>query len=322
MNGAIKYKAYAVSKNKSQKSTKTNIKSKKQSAAAIQNYFDNSKVNNSITYAVKNSNKKPKKRSVAASKTSKHNFTDSKNKGVTDEMLSELGDKQNVCLVNIKQPFNMYNTTHNFMTKSNNHSFNLSYNLGATGGQEKKPKKYSTSSNKHQKNGVYSSYSNNGSKKKQTRASSNTEASHMHITKQEDYMSRSSKKKKNILFKLASELSQSPDRVKIKKSYGRDSKNRSKDPNIHNLYKAFTGFEGDCSGNRMNTEATDDASLNSGRNKAKNRPVVIYNDINDVPIITLDDSNIPNSKGARTISNEFDYYNKSRNEDAITCKRD
>ena len=130
-----------------------------------------------------------------------HNFIDSKNKGVVDEMLSDLGDKQNVCLVNIKQPFNMYNTTHNFMTKSNNHSFNLSYNLGATGGQEKKPKKYSTSSNKHQKNGVYSSYSNNGSKKKQTRASSNTEASHMHITKQEDYMSRSSKKKKNILFK-------------------------------------------------------------------------------------------------------------------------
>jgi hypothetical protein len=73
VSGAIKYKAYAVSKNKSQKSTKTNIKSKKQSAAAIQNYFDNSKVNNSITYAVKNSNKKPKKRSVAASKTSKHN---------------------------------------------------------------------------------------------------------------------------------------------------------------------------------------------------------------------------------------------------------
>lgn len=320
-----------MTKTKSQKSTKTNIRSKKQSAAAIQNYFDNSKVNNSITYAIKNSSKKSKKRSVVAGKASKqsscerkyssNNFTDNK-KVVTEELLSELGDKQNVCLVNIKQPFNMYNTTHNFMPKSNNHSFNLSYNLGATGGQEKKPKKYSTSSsNKQQKHGVYSSYSNHVNK--HPRASSNTETSHMHITKQEEYLTRSSQKKKNILFKLASELSQSPDKMKIKKPYGKDSKKKSsKDPNINNLYRAFTGFAGDCSGNRMNTEATDDASLNSGRNRAKNRPVVIYNDINDVPTITLDDTKTPDGKGVRTISNEVDYYNKSRNEDAITCKRD
>ena len=38
----------------------------------------------------------------------------------------------------------------------------------------------------------------------------------------------------------------------------------------------------------------------------------------------LDDAKTPDSKGGRTISynNEFDQYNKSRNDDAITCKRD
>lgn len=72
----------------------------------------------------------------------------------------------------------------------------------------------------------------------------------------------------------------------------------------------------------MNTEATDELSLNSKRNKTKHRPVVVYNDMNNIPTITLDGNKTPDSKGNRTISNEFDYYNKSRNEDAITCKRD
>ena len=120
----------------------------------------------------------------------------------------------------------MYNTTHNFMAKSTNHSFNLSYNLGGQGVQEKKSKKYSSNSNKHQKQGVYNSYSNM-SKKKHPRASSNTEPSHMNISKQEEYLSRSSKKKKNILFKLASELSQSPDKAKVRKVYGKESKKKS-----------------------------------------------------------------------------------------------
>jgi hypothetical protein len=72
----------------------------------------------------------------------------------------------------------------------------------------------------------------------------------------------------------------------------------------------------------MNTEATDDASLNSGRNRNKSKPTaVIYN---DPPTITLHDAKTPDSKGGRTISynNELDHYSKSRNEDAITCKRD
>ena len=142
----------------------------------------------------------------------------------------------------------------------------------------------------------------------------------MHIANTEEYLYRSSKKKKNILFKLASEFSQSPDKSKGRK--GKDSKKKAKSNHPDNLYKAFPGFAGDCSGNRMNTEATDDLSLNSGRNRAKQRPVVVYNDMNEVPTITLDDSKTPDSRANRTITNEFDYYNKSRNEDAITCKRD
>lgn len=130
-------------------------------------------LNNSVTYAHKSSSKKQKKRGVVASKVSKYNkgedpksknswnsgwemlanlssssrerkystnnFTKSK-KVVADELFNEMGDNKNVCLVNIKQPFNMYNTTHNFMAKSTNHSFNLSYNLGGVGSQEKKSK--------------------------------------------------------------------------------------------------------------------------------------------------------------------------------------
>lgn len=159
------------------------------------------------------------------------------------------------------------------------------------------------------------------SKKKHPRASSNTEPAHMNISQQEEYLSRSSKKKKNILFKLASELSQSPDKGKVRKVYGKESK-KAKQKAGNNLYKAIPGFVGDWSGNRMNTEATDDNSLNSGRNRAKSKPVVIYNDINEVQTITLDENKTPENKGNRTITNEFDYYNKSRNDDAITCKRD
>lgn len=69
-------------------------------------------------------------------KYSTNNFTKSK-KVVADELFNEMGDK-NVWLVNIKQPFNMYNTTHNFMAKSTNHSFNLSYNLGSAPKQTNK----------------------------------------------------------------------------------------------------------------------------------------------------------------------------------------
>lgn len=199
-------------------------------------------LNNSVTYASKGSNKKSKKRAVVTSKVSKYkqgdeskgkhssnsgwemlanlssssrerkystnNFTKSK-KVVTDELFNDLGNSKNVCLVNVKQPFNMYNTTHSIMTKSSNpggttssfnhnHSFNLSHNLGAMGsGQDKvKSKKYSSSSSKHAKHGVYNSYTNMSKKNKHPRASSNTEANHMHIAKQEEYLSRSSKKKK------------------------------------------------------------------------------------------------------------------------------
>lgn len=277
-NAGGKQKVYTVSKNKSQKSTKSSIKSKKQSAAAIQNYFDNSKMllNNSVTYAAKSSSKKPKKRGVVASKASKYakddlkakqgsnsgwemlanlssssrerkyatnNFAKSK-KVVAEELLNDIGTDKNVCLVNVKQPFNMYNTTHNFMNKSTNHSFNLSYNLGASlGGQDKKQKKYSSSSNKHQKNAAYNSYTNM-SKKKHPRASSNTDTSHMHIAKADEYLSRSSKKK-NILFKLASEFSQSPEKHRTKKHGGKEGKKKNKENPSNNLYKAFPGFTGD-----------------------------------------------------------------------------
>lgn len=56
--GVGKQKVYTVDK-KAQKMGKSSIKSKKQSAAAIQNYFDNSKMllNNSVTYASKGSSK-------------------------------------------------------------------------------------------------------------------------------------------------------------------------------------------------------------------------------------------------------------------------
>lgn len=56
--GPSKQKVYAGDK-KAQKTVKSSIKSKKQSAAAIQNYFDNSKMllNNSVTYASKGSSK-------------------------------------------------------------------------------------------------------------------------------------------------------------------------------------------------------------------------------------------------------------------------
>lgn len=278
INTGGKYKGYSVSKTKSQKSTKSCIKSKKQSAVAIQNYFDNSKMllNNSATYAMKNSSKKQKKRGVVGSKASKYNkgddlkskncnnsgwemlanlssssrerkystnnFTKSK-KVVTDELFNDTGDNKNVCLVNIKQPFNMYNTTHNFMAKSTNHSFNLSYNLGGLGTQEKKNKKYVSTSSKHQKQGVYSSYSNM-TKKKHPRASSNTQTNNMNLSKQEEYLSRSSKKN-NILFKLASELSQSPEKGKNRKTYSKELKKKGKKYNMNNLYKAIPGFVGD-----------------------------------------------------------------------------
>ena len=98
---------------------------------------------------------------------------------------------------------------------------------------------------------------------KHPRASSNEHqyAKTKHITK-------SSKKKNNILFKLASELSQSPDTIKVRKAYGKDNTSTIK------AVSAF-GIPSNCSGHRMNTEATDDASLNSSRNRNKSR----HNDI-------------------------------------------
>ena len=94
-HGGVKQKGCSVTKTKSQKITKSSLKSKKQSAAAIQNYFDNSKMllNNSVTYAVKSSSKKPKKRGVVASKASKYKNEDSKNKHGSSsgwEMLANL----------------------------------------------------------------------------------------------------------------------------------------------------------------------------------------------------------------------------------------
>jgi hypothetical protein len=360
---------------------KSSIKAKKQSAAAIQNYFDNSKMmlNNSVTYATKS--KKPKqKRGVVASKASKYveetknkhnsnsewemlanfssssrerkystyNFTKSK-KVTRDELFNDIENGKNVWLVNMKQPFNMYQN-------------------------EKKVKKYSTSTHKHPKHGMYSSYTNM-SKKKQHKANSqerndrikqtgfsvnvndfknldkqiNNEHAHMHISMQDDHRSMSSKKKKNIFFKLANELSHSPDAVKIKKAYGKDQKKANYDSNKINLYKAIPGFgQGpDWSGNRLNTEATDDNSVNSNKNRPKtdfafnqwlgihpssniisysqwNKAGVIYNKGLDMPSITLDDSKTPDTKGGRTISynNEIDNYNKARNDDDVTCKRD
>lgn len=75
----------------------------------------------------------------------------------------------------------------------------------------------------------------------------------------------------------------------------------------------------------MNTEATDDASLNSGRNRSKSKPgTALYKDRTDMPSITMDDGKTPDSKAGRTISynKEFDTYNKSRNDDAIMSKKD
>ncbi|CAI2385837.1 unnamed protein product [Moneuplotes crassus] len=334
-----KQKVCAVTKTKSQKSTKTSIKSKKQSEAAIQNFFNNSNMllNNSATYAHKSSNKKAKRRGVAASKAGKYSKIDHKGKHsnnsgfemlanlssssrerkynsnnfvksrkTKEELFNDSAENKNECLINFKQPFNMYKTAHNVMAKSTNQKLNSSSNFGASCSQDKRSKKYLGGSSKHNKQSVYNTYSNM-SKKKHPRASSNTETSYMNISKQEEYICKSSKKK---------------NKSKGKKSYSREPKKKPNKVKCNNLYKAIPGFVGDCSGHRMNTEATDDASLNSGRNRAKSKPGLIYNDINDVPTITLDDSKTPDNKGNRTISNEMDYMSKSRNEDAITCKRD
>lgn len=106
---------------------------------------------------------------------------------------------------------------------NHNHSFNLSHNLGSTGGHDKKAKKYASSSNKHVKQGVYSSYTN-VTKKKHPRASSNTEASHLHISKDE--------------------FSQSPDTVNVRKAYGKDPKKKGTRDNrkASALSKAIPGF--------------------------------------------------------------------------------
>lgn len=58
----------------------------------------------------------------------------------------------------------------------------------------------------------------------------------------------------------------------------------------------------------MNTEATDDASLYSGRNRSKARPIGTYHDVNDMPSIALDDHKTPESMEGMTISynNELD----------------
>ena len=231
----------------------------------------------------------------------------------------------------------MYNTTHSFMNKTNNpganssfnnNSLNLSHNIGSVPGHEKKLKKYSTNSNKHVKQAAYHSYTNMA-KKKHPRASSNNDTNPMPIYKHDERLNKSSKKKKNILFKLANELSHSPDTVKVRKAYGKERKKKDNQTTVKAscINKAIPtfGISGDCSGNRMNTEATDDASLNSGRNRSKKKPgTALYEDKNQIPTIALDDDKTPDSKGGLTISynNDFDTYNKSRNEDAITCKRD
>jgi len=133
-------------------------------------------------------------------------------------------------------------------------------------------------SSKHQKHGVYNTYANM-SKKKQPRASSNSKTSHMHSTKTKDYFSRSLKKKKkkkknNILFKLANDLSQSPNTVKVKKAYSKESKKpkpESRSTNKVDFYKVFSGFApvGDSSENVLNTEMTDNVSMNSSKNVHK-----------------------------------------------------
>jgi hypothetical protein len=209
------------------------------------------------------------------------------------------------------------NITHNFISNNpfvsssvNNNAFNLSHSVaGVSSHNAKKPNKFK----KSVKQSALHSYTNM-SKKKHPRASSNNDQVHVNLSKQEEYIP------KNILFKLASELSQSPDTVKVRKAYGKENKKNKGLKTVSNF-----GIPGNTSGNRMNTEATDDASVNSGRNRSKSKNnMCYYYDKNEIPTITLDDSKTPDSKGGRTISynNEFDHYNKSRNEDAITCKRD
>lgn len=152
------------------------------------------------------------------------------------------------------------------------------------------------------------SYTNMSKKNKHPRASSNNEHQHINLSRQDEYVTKSSKKKQNnILFKLASELSQSPDTVKVRKAYGKENKKENGTKTV----SAFGIPGNNGSGHHMNTEATDDASLNSGRNRNKSQRL-------------LEDAKTPDSKGGRTISynNEFDQYSKSRNDDAITCKRD
>lgn len=321
-SNTVKQKTYNVSKkpqkasssfghytNMSYKSQKSSIKSKKQSAAAIQNYFDNSKMllNNSANYHVKSSSKKPKKKGYTAASNNKN----SSNSGW--EMLANLSSSSRERkyfkeLADEKNLDQRFNTSNPFVISSlNNHSFNLSNSIIGSSNVTKKSGKFK----KSVKQSALHSYTNMN-KKKHPRASSNNDQQHINLSRQDEYIIKSSKKKNNILFKLASELSQSPDTVKVRKAYGKE--NHKNDP-----IKTVTAFgiPGNCSGHRMNTEATDDASLNSSRNRNKSKN-------NEIPTITLDDSKTPDSKAGRTISynNEFDQYNKSRNEDAITCKRD
>lgn len=132
----------------------------------------------------------------------------------------------------------MYNTAHNFKSKTNNpvvsasfnNSFNLSHNVGVVQVQDKKLKKYSTNSRKHVKQGAYSSYTN--MTKKHPRASSHKKTSHTSNSKQEEHLNKSAQKKKNILFRLANELSQSPDTVKVHKAYGKESKKKAVKANV------------------------------------------------------------------------------------------
>mmetsp|Transcript_32502 Transcript_32502/g.37061 ORF Transcript_32502/g.37061 Transcript_32502/m.37061 type:complete len:156 (-) Transcript_32502:759-1226(-) len=75
----------------------------------------------------------------------------------------------------------------------------------------------------------------------------------------------------------------------------------------------------------MNTEATDETSPNSGRLKSKSKPFkASYNNGNEVATITLEHNKTPDSKEVRTITynNEMDALSRSRNDDAVTCKRD
>jgi len=180
---------------------KSSIKSKKQSAAAIQNYFDNNKVilNSSGNYQIKNSSKKSKK------------------KGYTINKKSTSNTGWDV-LVNLSSS----SRERKYATNNFNKTGSSNYNTGKF--------------KKSFKQAAYNSYTNMTKNKKHPRASSNTDTAHMSLSRQEDNLIKSSHKKgknakvqghlndNNLLFKLKSELSHSPETVNVRNAYGKQSK--------------------------------------------------------------------------------------------------